>query len=136
LPEASTEERQLKNNQPVTNVEVPLDDDTMIVSKTDLKGRITYVNKDFLDISGFVESELIGEPHNIVRHPDMPPAAFQDLWETVKDNRPWKGLVKNRCKNGDFYWVEATVTPLKEGGTVVGYMSVRRKPERSKVEAA
>ncbi|HZX29870.1 MAG TPA: Cache 3/Cache 2 fusion domain-containing protein, partial [Rhodocyclaceae bacterium] len=126
----------MKNNQPVTNVEVPLTADTMIVSKTDLKGQITYVNKDFLEISGFSESELIGQAHNIVRHPDMPPAAFKDLWDTVKDGRPWNGLVKNRCKNGDFYWVDATVTPLKEDGQVIGYMSLRRQPERAKVEAA
>ncbi|MBL8439725.1 MAG: PAS domain S-box protein, partial [Betaproteobacteria bacterium] len=79
----------MRNNQPVTDKEVVLRDDTLIVSKTDLKGRITYVNRDFLEISGFSEKELIGEPHNIVRHPDMPAEAFQDLWDTLKENRPW-----------------------------------------------
>jgi len=114
-------------NQPVSNVEVPLKDDTLIVSKTDLKGRITYVNRDFLEISGFTEQELIGEPHNIVRHPDMPAETFEDMWRTLKQNRPWTGYVKNRCKNGDYYWVLANVAPIVEGGQPVGYISVRRK---------
>ena len=94
----------MRNNQPVTSVEVQLKDDTLIVSKTDLKGRITYINKDFLQISGFAEHELLGEPHNIVRHPDMPVEAFEDLWRDLKAGRPWTGLVKNRCKNGEYYW--------------------------------
>ncbi len=119
----------MRNNQPVTNVEVPLRDDTLIVSKTDLKGRITYVNRDFLEISGFTEQELIGVPHNLVRHPDMPAEAFEDLWRTLKANRPWTGYVKNRCKNGDYYWVLANATPIWENGAVAGYMSVRRKPD-------
>ncbi|CAG1000547.1 partial Aerotaxis receptor, partial [Rhodocyclaceae bacterium] len=126
----------MRINQPVTQNEVLLDDATLIVSKTDLKGRITYVNKDFLTISGFTEAELLGEPHNIVRHPDMPPEAFQDLWDTLKEGRPWVGYVKNRCKSGDYYWVEAHAAPIWEGNQVVGYMSVRRKPARDKVEAA
>ncbi|WP_255211033.1 PAS domain-containing protein [Methylogaea oryzae] len=96
----------MKLNMPVTSHEVVLRDDHMIVSKTDLKGLITYVNHDFLEISGFTERELIGFNHNIVRHPEMPPAAFKDLWDTVKAGKPWTGIVKNRCKNGDFYWVE------------------------------
>ena len=126
----------MRNNQPVTTVEIPLRDDTLIVSKTDLKGRITYINRDFLEISGFSEAELLGEPHNIVRHPDMPAEAFQDLWDDLKAGRPWVGYVKNRCKNGDYYWVEAHAAPIWENGEVTGYMSVRRKPERAKVEAA
>ena len=124
----------MRNNLPVTNVEVPLSDATLIVSKTDLKGQITYINRDFLEISGFTESELIGQPHNIVRHPDMPTEAFEDLWRTLKADRPWIGLVKNRCKNGDYYWVEAHATPLIENGQKVGYMSVRKKPSRQQVE--
>jgi methyl-accepting chemotaxis protein len=120
----------------VTQSEVALRDDSMIVSKTDLKGRITYVNRDFLDISGFTETELIGEPHNIVRHPDMPAEAFKDLWDTLKAGRPWIGMVKNRCKHGDFYWVEAHAAPIYEGGQVVGYMSVRRKPKPEQIRAA
>ncbi|GBG00752.1 hypothetical protein AZSI13_00790 [Azospira sp. I13] len=126
----------MRTNLPVTNVEVPLRDDTLIVSKTDLKGQITYINRDFIEISGFSEAELIGEPHNIVRHPDMPPQAYSDMWSHLKAGRPWTGLVKNRCKNGDHYWVEANATPIREGDTVVGYMSVRRKPTREQVEAA
>ena len=124
----------MRMNMPVTNVEVQLTDATLIVSKTDLKGQITYINRDFLEISGFTESELIGQPHNIVRHPDMPAEAFEDLWRTLKDGRPWIGLVKNRCKNGDYYWVEAHATPLIESGQVTGYMSVRKKPNRQQVE--
>ena len=126
----------MKTNLPVTQNEVLLTDDTLIVSKTDLKGLITYVNDGFLEISGFREDELLGEPHNIVRHPDMPVEAFEDLWNTLKAGRPWVGYVKNRCKNGDFYWVEAHAAPIWEGSEVVGYMSVRRKPARDKVEAA
>ncbi|MFA6441652.1 MAG: methyl-accepting chemotaxis protein [Sterolibacterium sp.] len=121
---------------PVTNVEVPLTPSTLIVSKTDLKGQITYINRDFLEISGFSESELIGQPHNIVRHPDMPAEAFEDLWQTLKAGRPWIGLVKNRCKNGDYYWVDAHATPLVENGQTVGYMSVRKMPTRNQVDAA
>src|SRR5574343_398585 len=129
--------RKLRNNQPITNVEVPLKDDTLIVSKTDLKGRITYINRDFLEISGFTEQELIGEPHNIVRHPDMPVEAFEDLWRDLKDGRPWTGLVKNRCKNGDFYWVLAPATPTRDAsGNIDGYMSVRRKATAEQIRAA
>ena len=119
----------MRTNLPVSDKEIVLGDETMIVSKTDLKGRITYINRDFLEISGFTEAELIGEPHNLVRHPDMPVEAFQDLWDTLKQNRPWTGYVKNRCKNGDFYWVEANATPIWENGQVTGYMSVRRKAD-------
>ncbi len=125
----------MRTNLPVTGNEILLSDNSMIVSKTDLKGRLTYVNKDFLEISGFTEKELIGEPHNIVRHPDMPVEAFQDLWDSLKDGRPWVGYVKNRCKNGDHYWVEAHAAPVWENGQVTGYMSVRRKPARDKVDA-
>lgn len=125
----------MRINMPVTNVEVPLRDDTLIVSKTDLKGQITYINKDFLDISGFAEAELIGVSHNIVRHPDMPVEAFEDLWRDLKAERPWTGYVKNRCKNGDYYWVLATATPIRENGQVTGYMSVRRKATREAVAA-
>jgi methyl-accepting chemotaxis protein len=128
----------MRSNLPVTQNEVKLTEQSLIVSKTDLKGRITYVNKDFLDISGFTEKELIGEPHNIVRHPDMPVEAFEDMWQTLKEGRPWTGYVKNRCKNGDYYWVLANATPIWENGAVSGYMSVRRKADAgaiSEVEA-
>ena len=126
----------MKINMPVTQVETPFTEEARIVSKTDLKGRITFVNADFIDISGFNEAELIGQSHNIVRHPDMPPEAFEDLWSTVKSGKPWIGIVKNRCKNGDYYWVEAVVTPIKEHGVVTGYISVRRKATAQQVEGA
>ncbi len=125
----------MRTNLPVTNNEVQLTDATLIVSKTDLKGRMTYINKDFLDISGFTEAELIGEPHNLVRHPDMPVEAFQDLWDTLKAGRPWTGYVKNRCKNGDYYWVLANAAPIVENGQVTGYISVRRMATREAIEA-
>jgi methyl-accepting chemotaxis protein len=126
----------MRNNLPVTNNEYVLTDADSIVSKTDLKGVITYINEDFKRISGFSEAELIGQPQNIVRHPDMPVEAFADFWATLKAGRPWSGLVKNRCKNGDYYWVQANATPIYEGGHLIGYMSVRGKPSRSQVDAA
>ncbi|HZW21357.1 methyl-accepting chemotaxis protein [Noviherbaspirillum sp.] len=126
----------MRKNLPVTGVEYPLRDDVAIVSKTDLKGRITYVNPYFIEVSGFTEEELLGAPHNLVRHPDMPPEAFADLWETLKAGLPWTGLVKNRRKDGDYYWVQANVTPVVEGGRVAGYVSVRTRPERDQVAAA
>ena len=97
----------MRNNLPVSNIEIQLDERALIVSKTDQKGQITYINRDFIDISGFTEAELIGQPHNIVRHPDMPSEAYVDMWSDLKDGRPWTGMVKNRCKNGDHYWVLA-----------------------------
>nr|WP_307735809.1 methyl-accepting chemotaxis protein [Massilia pinisoli] len=121
---------------PVTGIEYPLRDGQSIVSKTDTKGRITYVNPAFIEVSGFTEAELTGKAHNIVRHPDMPPAAFADMWQTLQAGEPWTGLVKNRRKNGDFYWVTANVVPIKENGTTVGYMSVRTRPARADVERA
>jgi len=124
----------MRVNLPVTNVEKILQDNDVIVSKTDTKGLITYVNKTFCDISGYSEEELLGAPHNILRHPDMPAAAFQDLWDTLQAGKPWKGYVKNRCKNGDHYWVEANANPIWENGTIVGYMSLRTKPSREVVE--
>jgi len=126
----------MRINNPVTGIERQLRDDIIIVSKTNTKGVITHVNAGFIEASGFGESELIGQPQNIVRHPDMPPAAFKDLWDTIKAGRPWTGIVKNRCKNGDHYWVEANVTPLRENGVVTGYMSVRRKASREQIAQA
>jgi PAS domain S-box-containing protein len=121
------EKTEMRNNLPVTNNEYVLPDDTLIVSKTDTKGKLTYFNEQFVAASGFTEAELIGQPHNIVRHPDMPPAAFQNLWDTIKAGRPWTGAVKNRRKNGDYYWVQASATPIWEHGQITGYMSVRTK---------
>ena len=124
----------MRVNMPVTGVEKVLQDSDVIVSRTDTKGLITYINKTFCDISGFTEEELLGAPHNLVRHPDMPPAAFEDLWNTLKAGKSWKGLVKNRCKNGDHYWIEANANPIYENGRIVGYMSLRTKPAREAVE--
>jgi methyl-accepting chemotaxis protein len=126
----------MKNNQPVTSSEYTLKETDSIVSKTDLKGIITYINEDFLRISGFDESELIGTSHNIVRHPDMPVEAFADLWASLNANRPWTGVVKNRCKNGDSYWVVANVTPIYEEGLCIGFMSVRSKPSTIQISTA
>ena len=126
----------MKKNFPVTGVERVYEGDLRIVSTTDLKGITTYVNRDFIEISGFSEDELVGKSHNVVRHPDMPPVAFKDLWDTIKASRPWMGIVKNRCSNGDHYWVDAYVTPIFEDGSVIGYQSVRTKPNRKHVECA
>ena len=125
----------MRVNLPVTADEYLLKENTVIVSNTDPKGRITYVNQDFLDASQFSEAELIGKAHNIVRHPDMPPEAFADLWHTLEAGKPWTGVVKNRRKGGGFYWVLANVTAIRAGGTVTGYMSVRTRPDRQTVAA-
>ena len=125
----------MRRNLPVTDVEHPIKAGEFIVSKTDLKGRITYVNDTFIEVSGFTEEELIGKAHNIVRHPDMPEEAFQDLWDTLKSGRPWSGYVKNRCKNGDYYWVLANAAPIWEGSEMVGFMSVRTAPSREAIQA-
>jgi len=126
----------MRLNTPVTSQEFILDDGKTIVSTTDLKGKITYANPYFIEVSGFSEEELIGAPQNILRHPDMPVEAFADLWATIKAGMPWSGMVKNRCKNGDFYWVYANVTPVIEAGQSVGFMSVRTKPSREQVAQA
>jgi len=117
----------MRTNLPVTNVEYPIDDQTLIVSKTDTKGKLVYFNDQFVAASGFTDAELAGQPHNIIRHPDMPPEAFENLWTTLKAGKPWAGAVKNRRKNGDFYWVLASATPIWENGQVTGYMSIRSR---------
>jgi aerotaxis receptor len=121
---------------PVTDVERQLAEDEYIVSKTDLKGRITYINRPFIEMCGFSEQELLGASHNIVRHPDMPPEAYEDLWHTLQSGKPWRGLVKNRCKNGDYYWVEANANPIWESGKITGYMSLRTRPNAEQVREA
>jgi methyl-accepting chemotaxis protein len=126
----------MKINMPVTQHEVMFDDAQFMLTKTDLKGMITYVNQDFVDVSGFSEAELIGSSHNIVRHPDMPVQAFADMWRNLKKGKPWTGLVKNRTKNGDFYWVEANAAPIFEQGVIIGYLSARKKPNRQEVAVA
>ena len=125
--------RQMKNNQPVTQRDIPYPRGKVIISHTDRQGLITHANENFVEISGFSHSELLGKSHNIVRHPDMPSEAFRDLWETVQQGRPWMGIVKNRCKNGDHYWVKAYVTPLPDGS---GYLSVRTEAGRQEIAEA
>ena len=116
-----------------TEIETPYPDGKLIVSTTDPSGIITNVNRSFVEMSGYSEQELLGQPHSILRHPDMPPAAFKDLWETIQRGEKWQGFVKNLRKDGGFYWVKATVIPNVRGDKVLGYTSVRRKPSRSKV---
>ena len=118
----------MRDNGPVTNREIEMQDEDILVSKTDTGGRIQFCNQAFVDISGFNDEELVGSPHNLVRHPDMPKEAFANLWQTIKSGFPWQGLVKNRAKNGDHYWVRANVTPTIEDGEVTGYISIRTKP--------
>jgi aerotaxis receptor len=126
----------MRINMPVTNNEYVLDVGSSIVSETDLHGIIKYANPYFVEVSGFQEEELIGAPQNILRHPDMPAEAFADMWDTIKSGMPWTALVKNRRKNGDYYWVHANVTPVYENGQIVGYMSVRTRPSRDAVKEA
>jgi PAS domain S-box-containing protein len=126
----------MRTNLPVTDHEVHLSDEDVIVSTTDLKGNIIGCSPDFVRISGYTEAELIGQPQNLVRHPDMPSEAFASLWKTIASGRTWMGLVKNRTKSGDFYWVKADVSGVRENGTVIGYRSVRTRPSREEVAAA
>ncbi len=124
-------------NAYVSQKEVVMEPNTVLITKTDTKGIITYTNEAFCKIAGYSREELIGKSHNIVRHPDMPPAAFKWLWDTLKSERPWRGMVKNRCSNGDHYWVRATVAPVIDtGGKIVGYVSVRKTPTRQEVADA
>lgn len=126
----------MKINLPVTGIERSFDSSERIISTTDAKGIITSYNETFFKISGFAAEELDGKNHNVVRHPDMPPAAFEDLWSTVKKNQSWMGIVKNRCKNGDHYWVDAYVTPISENGQIAEFQSVRSKPKAEYVQRA
>lgn len=123
----------MKINLPINESEYIIGDAEEIISTTNLKGILSTVNTDFVTISGFDEDELIGKNHNVVRHPEMPPEAFADLWTTLKSGKPWKGMVKNRCKNGQFYWVDAFVSPQFVDGSLTGYQSVRFKPDRGAV---
>lgn len=122
----------MRNNQPVTQKQYDVRHNCAIISHTDAKGQITYVNDEFVEYAGFSRDELIGQPHNIIRHPDMPTETFRDMWATLKRGRAWQGMIKNRRKNGDHYWVKATATPLAKGG----YMSVRLKATKEEIQAA
>ena len=120
----------------LTGTEQFFDDDEIIVSKTDLKGQLIYCNDVFLRIAGYSERECLGQPHSMIRHPDMPRCVFGLLWETIQDGREIFAYVINRCKNGDHYWVNAHVTPSRDGsGNIVGYHSNRRVPDRSILES-
>ncbi len=126
----------MRMNLPVTNNEYVLQDHEAPTSRTDVNGNITYVNQDFINVTGYSEDELIGSPQNIIRHPDMPSEAFADMWQTLRAGKPWTGMVKNRTKSGDFYWVQANAAPIFEGDAIVGYTSVRSKPNREQIQAA
>jgi len=115
----------MKNNQPVTEKETVIPEGETLVSKTDKKGTIQSANDIFIKISGFSQDELYGQSHNVVRHPDVPPRVFEDLWETLKAGKPWSQVVKNRCKDGSHYWVHANACPILENNQVVGYTSYR-----------
>lgn len=117
------------------DLEQPFPDGRLIISRTDLAGIITHANDSFVEMSGYARAELIGAPHHILRHPDMPRAAFKDLWDTINAGRKWHGYVKNLRKDGKFYWVYATAVPNVRNGQIVGFTSVRRKPSRRKIEA-
>ncbi|MEY3200877.1 MAG: hypothetical protein RIR70_427 [Pseudomonadota bacterium] len=126
----------MRNNQPVTQREYEFPDGVTLMSVTDTTSRITYANEAFIETSGFDREELIGQPHNLVRHPDMPPEAFADMWATLKAGQSWTALVKNRRKNGDHYWVRANATPIERDGQLCGYISVRTKPTRDEINQA
>jgi len=119
-----------------SDIEIPYPDGKLIVSTTDKEGIITHANKAFVEMSGYSDKELIGSPHSILRHPDMPSVAFKDLWDTVNKGEHWQGIVKNLRKDGSYYWVKATVIPNIRNNKVISYTSVRRKPSRTKIEAA
>ncbi|MEI8235744.1 MAG: methyl-accepting chemotaxis protein [Methylococcaceae bacterium] len=124
----------MKLNMPVTNNEIVMNNGSILVTRTDLQGKILYANDEFLKISGYSRHEIIGKDHNIIRHPDMPPELFEDLWKTLKAMRPWAGVIKNRSKSGDFYWVHANIIPQFEKGKLVGYLSVRYEPKKAELE--
>lgn len=123
----------MRSNLPVTDTEYILRDNQSPISRTDLKGNITFVNADFCEASGFTEEELLGQPHNIVRHPDMPTEAYADLWKYLLGGRSWTGMVKNRRQNGDFYWVLSNTSPMWNNGQIVGFASVRMKAPRAAI---
>jgi len=124
----------VRENLPVTNREVALHGDDFIVSITDTQGHITYANDAFMRLTGYAHDELIGQPHNLLRHPDMPPEVFADMWSTIQNGYPWHGFIKSRCKNGDYSWGEAGVTPIMQGTAISGFVSVRTKPRPEVIE--
>ncbi len=126
----------MRNNQPVTQIEKTLTENCILLSTTNLKGEIKYANEGFTNVSGYSFDELHKQPHNMVRHPDMPAVAFESLWERVKQGKPWVGIVKNRTKSGDHYWVNAYIAPVYENGKIHEYQSVRRKATKEQITRA
>lgn len=126
----------MKINLPITGQEKFFPDGYSLVSQTDIKGILTFANDAFIEMSGYTQKELVGANHNIIHHPDVPPVIFETMWATLKQGLPWHGVVKNRCKNGDHYWVDAKVVPIKKNGASIGYMSVRSCPSRQAVADA
>lgn len=126
----------MKTNLPVTQQQYEFPDNETLLSTTDTSSHITYANAAFIRACGFTIEEMLGQPHNVVRHPDMPEEAFADMWRSLQEGQSWTALVKNRRKNGDHYWVRANATPMRRNGTVTGYLSVRTKPTRVEIEAA
>lgn len=126
----------MRTNLPISQNNFDFPSDQTLISVTDLKGRITYCNQNFVAVSGYTEEELLGQPHNLLRHPDMPEEAFRDMWHTIQEKgKPWSALVKNRRKNGDHYWVRANATPVRDGDRILGYLSVRTKPTQQEISA-
>ena len=126
----------MRTNLPISQNNFDFPSDQTLISVTDLKGRITYCNQNFVAVSGYTEEELLGQPHNLLRHPDMPEEAFRDMWHTIQEKgKPWSALVKNRRKNGDHYWVRANATPVRDGNRILGYLSVRTKPTQQEISA-
>ncbi|MBI3479058.1 MAG: SpoIIE family protein phosphatase [Nitrosomonadales bacterium] len=126
----------MRTNLPVSNVEQLIPEDEVLISKTDLRGQITYCNQPFCRISGYDLYELRGAPHNLIRHPDVPAELFACMWQQIKSGKPWRGILKNRCKNGDHYWVEANVSPILQDGEITGYLSLRYKVSPEQIAIA
>ncbi|QIL45361.1 PAS domain-containing protein [Acidovorax sp. HDW3] len=126
----------MRRNLPVSQRHYDFPAHQTLISITDTKGRITYCNTDFIDVSGYTQDELLGQPHNLLRHPDMPEEAFRDFWDTVQNGKLWSGIIKNRRQNGDHYWVRANATPMRNGERIVGYLSVRTRPSEAEVRQA
>lgn len=124
----------IKRPEPID--EEVLFDGRSLISETDLKGIITFVNRKFVEMTGYSKAEAVGEPHNILRHPDMPKAAFEGMWKIIKEGKTWEGYVKNLRKDGKYYWVIVTIVPKKdETGKIIGYIASRKMPDRNKLRS-
>ncbi|MGM0768720.1 MAG: methyl-accepting chemotaxis protein [Pseudomonadota bacterium] len=126
----------MRVNEPVSHKERVYPEDYHLITTTDLRGVITDANEEFAEVAGYQVEELVGQPHNLIRHPDMPPGAFENLWQTIRTGESWRGIVKNRCKNGDHYWVDAFVTPIRRNGEIVEFQSVRTRPQPEQIARA